>query len=157
MKTKSFFLLIILLIIGFQQSALADRPVEWGEVPDEQWAIESFEDDDESTAIILVDYAEAYLDRSLDALTRYHIRIKIIDPNDSPYTERSIRIYRKNQYERLQKLKAQTLNQAPDGSVIATEIGRRDFQSERDGNYETTTFAFPDVRPGSIVEFSYTI
>jgi len=153
---KSF--LILFSIIFFMSSTVyADRPVTWGEVPQEHWDLEQFEDDDESTAIILVHYGESYLDRSYDTLLRVHFRVKILDPDDSRYTEFSVRYFRVNRANVIQNLRAQTLNQNPDGSIRSSQVRSRDINTERDGDWEITKFAFQDVVPGSIVEVSYTV
>lgn len=157
MKPNKIFFILLLFVFCATSTVFGNRPVTWGEVPQEHWELQQFQDDDESTAIILVHYGESYLDRNYDTLLRVHLRVKILDPENSRFTEFSLRHYRVNRIQVVQNLRAQTLNLNPNGSVRSSEVRSRDISTERDGDYEITKFAFPDVQPGSIVEVSYTI
>ncbi len=150
-------LCLFLLLFIISAPALADRPVSWGDVSDEEWEMMSFPDDDEATAIILMDYGESYFDNRLNTVFRQHRRIKILDPDESSHTEVRMRVYRENRSQELRELRAHTLNRDENGEVHRERVRGSEIQTERDGEWEVTSFAFPDVRPGSIIEYSFMI
>lgn len=150
-------LAFVLVLIFTATTALADLPVSWGDVSQEEWDMTSFPNDDEASSIILVDFGESYFDNELNTVFRHHRRVKILDPDNSDYTEVSIRVYREDRSQYIRQLRAQTIYIDKNGIEQRERVGRREFNATRDGDWEITTFAFPDVRPGSIVEYSYTL
>lgn len=133
------------------------EPMEWGEVPESHWEITEFPDDDDAHSIILGDYGDTYISNRMEVIHTRHLRVKILDVDESDYTEFSVSVYTQGRTESLERIRAQTLNLNPDGSVDSERVRRREFHREESGNFETTTFAFPNVQPGSIVEVTYRI
>lgn len=117
----------------------------------------SFEDDEEANAIILTDFGESYFDDRGNSIFKRHIRIKILDPDNSDFTDVTLRVFREDRAQNLSSLQAQTFNRDENGRVTRDRLGRRDFNSERSGSYEVTRFSFPNVREGSIIEYTYQI
>gem|GEM_PF-1654675 len=157
MKKRLQLSLICALLFPLTLFANDNDEMEWGEVPPEHWEIISFPDDDEAHSIILGDYGKTYIDRRMELVHERHIRVKILDVDRSDYTDISIPIYVGNRLQQIQRVRAQTINLNPDGSERTERVRRRDVHSETSGDIETTSFAFPDLEPGSIVEYRYRI
>lgn len=87
-------------------------------------------------------------------------RVKIYNKdNASSYLDHEISIYddRKGTRQTLSNLKAYTYNYE-NGKTVATKVERDEkYKSKEDKNYDVTKFAFPNVKNGSVVEYSYTI
>ncbi|KIA88128.1 DUF3857 domain-containing protein [Kaistella jeonii] len=87
-------------------------------------------------------------------------RVKIYNKdNASTFLDHQISIYKNSQGKRetLSDLKAFTSNWE-DGKKVTTKIERDEkYQSKEDKNYTITKFAFPNVKNGSVVEFSYSL
>jgi hypothetical protein len=88
-------------------------------------------------------------------------RVKIYNKdNASDYLDHQISLYHSNNNsdrETLSNLKAYTYNWE-NGKKVATKIERNEkYESKEDKNYTITKFAFPNVKNGSVVEFSYNI
>ena len=101
----------------------------------------------------LVDY-DGYLTQEIVS------RVKIYDKdNAGDYLDHQISLYdnKKGSREVLSNLKAFTYN-LQDGKIEATKIERDEkYASKEDKNYSITKFAFPNVKDGSVVEYSYKI
>ena len=87
-------------------------------------------------------------------------RIKIYNKdNASDYLDREISLYDNNNGSRetLSALKAFTYNYE-NGKSVATKVSKDEkYKSREDKNYNITKFAFPNVKNGSVIEYSYTI
>ncbi|MBU8882675.1 DUF3857 domain-containing protein [Kaistella sp. DKR-2] len=87
-------------------------------------------------------------------------RVKIYNKdNASSFLDHEISIYddRKGTRQTLSNLKAYTYNYE-NGKTVATKVERDEkYKSKEDKNYDVTKFAFPNVKNGSVVEYSYTI
>ncbi|MFO7845909.1 MAG: DUF3857 and transglutaminase domain-containing protein [Bacteroidota bacterium] len=130
---------------------------EWGEVSGEEWSAEFFPEDEDAHSVILFDVGKSYINKNLSIVFSRHKRIKILDPEQSDYMDIQLAVHEDRDFQDLKEIEAQTLNLAPDRSVSATEVGRREFFTEDSGDREITSFTFPAVEPGSIVEYSYEI
>lgn len=101
----------------------------------------------------LVDY-DGYLTQKVVS------RIKIYDKNNAgDYLDHQISLYdnQKGSRETLSDLKAYTYNYE-NGKVVSTKVERDEkYASKEDRNYSITKFAFPNVKDGSVVEYSYKI
>ena len=85
-------------------------------------------------------------------------RVKIYNKdNASDYLDHEISVYDKGPREVLSNLKAFTYNYE-NGKIVPTKIERDEkYRSKEDKNYSITKFAFPNVKDGSVVEYSYSI
>lgn len=151
------------ILFGAISSIIAINPLsavqvqKWGSVTDQEWEIESFPEDEDAHSIILFDVGESYINKKLSVVFTRHKRVKILDPEKSDYTEISLSEHKKRQVQDLRKLQAQTLNLKPDGNVSASEVHRREFYKEDSDERRITSFTFPAVERGSIVEYKYEI
>ncbi|HFA51895.1 MAG TPA: DUF3857 domain-containing protein [Bacteroidetes bacterium] len=129
-------------------------PIKWGKIPADDLAMTSYEQDPSAGAVVLCDYGQIYFNISLQG-TEYnfkrHKRIKIL--KRSGFDQANIEIPFLEGQD-ISKLKAHIYS--PDGSV--TELGKKDFFDEETTKfYRKKKFAFPNVKEGSVIEFSYII
>lgn len=87
-------------------------------------------------------------------------RVKIYNKdNASNYLDHLISIYddKKGSQETLSELKAYTYNYE-NGTIVSNKVEKDErYSSKEDRNYTVTKFAFPNVKNGSVVEYSYLI
>jgi hypothetical protein len=150
-------LCLSIIFFLFSSSTFAFQVQDWGVVNQEEWVSDFFSDDDEKHSVIMFDFGESFIDHSHNVIHTRHKRIKILDPENSDYSDIRIHVYNDRSVQILRRVEAQTLNRAPNGDIVKTELGRRDFYSETSGDWEVTTFAFPALEVGSIVEYKYEI
>jgi transglutaminase-like putative cysteine protease len=155
MSARLFLLAIALL--SFCQISTAQYVQEWGDVAFEQWDINSFENDDDAHSIILFDVGESYVDRDVEIIYKRHKRIKILNPEQSDFAEIQISVYDDNSVQRLRSVSAHTINRGPDGELNTIKVDGDQIFTEDSGNWEVTSFTFPALEPGSIIEYRYEI
>ena len=87
-------------------------------------------------------------------------RVKIYNKdNASKFLNQEIQTYDNNKGSRetLSNLKANTFNYEG-GKIVVTKVERdQKYKSTEDKNYNITKFAFPNVKNGSVVEYSYSV
>lgn len=138
----SLFLLIVLFTAG---TVYAD---DWGRISDAEWAQEAPPDYPEANAVILFDRGELEVRTEVIKFSR-HVRIKIL--TRAGVEEESEISIRYDSDDNFKDLKAQAIT--PDGKKH--KVGRKDRHVKTQGSREVTSFAFPAVEEGCIVEYKY--
>jgi hypothetical protein len=86
-----------------------------------------------------------------------HCRIKIFKKSAFHVADRRIQLYEDgSNKEKLSDLKAATYNLI-DGKIVKTKLNSDNIYNEEWKSFIVKKFAFPEVKEGSIIEFSYTI
>jgi hypothetical protein len=89
--------------------------------------------------------------------TEHRVRIKIF--NEKGYTHASIKIpyYSKKGESKFKGLKAIVYNLDENGKLVKQELGNKDFFKEKAiENVKMVNFTFPNLKPGSVIEYTYT-
>ena len=85
-------------------------------------------------------------------------RIKILKEKGIAQADIEIPYYTHNNEKKISKLNANTYNIDETGKIITTEVKKSAIYTKKiDGYYSKMIFAFPDVKAGSIIEYSYTM
>ncbi|WP_207421681.1 DUF3857 domain-containing protein [Desertivirga brevis] len=114
----------------------------------------SFEKD--AHAMVLFDKGDVYFDFQFDIVMERHKRMKIFD--DKARDEANVRIEYDsyNNYEQVYEISAQTINYV-NGKPVITKLDKKQIFREPIDKYRTAVvFTFPNVQPGSIIEYKYT-
>jgi len=136
-------------------------PAKFGEIPLEDMTMSSYEFDTSASAVVLLDYGEAYIQSStLSASMTFerHVRIKILKQEGTQWANAIIPLYQiGSSEEKVMQLKASTFN-LENGKMIETKLSKEAiFQEKFNRNIIHQKFAFPDVKAGSVIEYSYKI
>jgi hypothetical protein len=115
-------------------------------------------------AVVLIDYGNTYYARGTVGYSTFKTvyerrrRIKILKEKGIAQADVSIRYYVNNNEERVLKLKAFTYNIDESGKIQTTEVKKSSIYSKKiDGSHAAMIIAFPEVKLGSIIEYSYSI
>ncbi len=115
-------------------------------------------------ALVLIDYGNIFYDRGTVGFSAFktvyerRTRIKILKEKGIAQADIEIPYYTHNNEERVLKLNANTYNLDETGKIITTEVKKNSIYSKKiDGNYSKMIIAFPEVKVGSIIEYSYSI
>ncbi|MBL7702188.1 MAG: DUF3857 domain-containing protein [Ferruginibacter sp.] len=115
-------------------------------------------------AMVLIDYGSIYYDRGTVGYSVFktvferRTRIKILKEKGISQADIEIPFYTHNNEERILKINANTYNLDASGKIITSEIKKSAIYTKKiDGNYSKMIFAFPEVKVGSIIEYSYTV
>lgn len=147
------FLLAIVLPAHF--SFAQTEPLKFGEVSLAELKMASYEKDTSAAAVVLFNRGIVTLDPNSTTGTSFvkHTRIKIFNKSASDDWANIKLLVEKNG---LRKFKAATYNLV-DGRIEKTEISANQlFEKKHDKYSEEISFAFPNVREGSVLEFEYT-
>ncbi len=144
--------LVFALHVGAQKP-----PVKWGKVLPVDLNMKTYPEDPDAPAVILCDFGQ--VDVTNRSIYERHIRIKILNEKGLKYAHVEIPYQSENEYERIQELKAHTINKSDNGGkLIITKVPSRSIERIKTSSKNTKiVFDFPDVKPGSIIEYKYTL
>ena len=159
-KTPTFLLLF--LIFSFNIIAQKPAPIEFGKISIEDLRMKSYAQDTSAEAIVLCDYGENsynFSGNSPEVIYRRHVRIKII--KKSGFSRATVKVgYRQsddNGNERINNIDAATYNleNGQKATYSLDEASIFDDKANKVIHYKT--FTLPQVREGSVIEYSYQI
>ncbi|MFN8253611.1 MAG: DUF3857 domain-containing protein [Ferruginibacter sp.] len=115
-------------------------------------------------AEVLIDWGKTYYDRGTSGISlfktifEYRKRVKIYNEKGIPQADVKITYYGHNNDEKILKVSAWTYNLDAAGNVQRTEAGKASIYTKRLNNfYSQLIIAFPEVKPGSVIEYRYTM
>jgi len=108
----------------------------------------------DANALVLIDHAVA--DICADSVViAFHKRVKIFNTNAHDEANIRLEYYSADDFERIYALEAQTVRME-NNKIIITRVDPQMIYTESTDKYrKTLVFAFPDVKPGSIIEYQY--
>lgn len=153
---KKLFTIIGLLIIS--QSVSAQKaPMKWGKISDKGKNMTHCPYDSLANAVVLCDYGTISYAYGQKITFNRHIRIKILNKQAFEHANIKIPYYSKDNNNNISKIKAQTINYNNNRQEITIVDKNNFFTTKIDNEYSKMTFAFPQIREGSIIEYSYTL
>jgi hypothetical protein len=144
------------------QTLIAQKsPIKFGEIPLEDLKMTRYDKDSSAAAVILTDYGEAYINvSSVDALLYFerHVRIKILKKEGMEWANGSIPLWHSGSGgEKVTSLKAATYN-LENGKIVETKMSKdNSFKEKFNKNINLQKFTLPNVKVGSVIEYSYTV
>jgi len=117
--------------------------------------------DSAASAVILTDYGEAYVtitNFNASLVFERHVRIKVLKKEGFKWADVAIPLYYSGTTEeQVSNLKAVTYN-LEGGKIIETKMDKNGvFKEKLNRNYNLHKFTLPNVREGSIIEYSYKV
>ncbi len=150
--------MLLVFLILFTNSLTAQKaPMKWGKVSGDELQLTTVEFDSSAAAVILCDYGQMFI-YPADGLTlRRHVRLKILDESAKKEANIFIPYYHEGATEKITSYNAQTIN-VIDGKLKKIQLSKKDFfKVKKNDKWSELRFTFPDVKAGSILEYSYTI
>lgn len=131
-------------------------PIKFGNIPMEDMTLSVYPQDSSAAAVVLTDYGVAGLQvTALNATMNLerHTRIKILTKDGLGSAD--IQIYLNNG-DRISSLKAVTYN-LENGAIVETKMSKDAVFKEKFDKYtDIQKFTLPNVKEGSVIEYSYT-
>lgn len=156
MLTKSLFCLSLAMICLFQLSWAQNKPMRWGRVSKQEWKLKKCAYDTLAEAVMLQSIGQIEFYPGRPVRIHKHFRIKILSKEGLKWANMTIPYYYKNNIEKIQGLRAQTINPSSGRKNEVTKLRSTQFFTEkRNDLYEVKKFAFPNVKVGSIIEYKY--
>ncbi len=114
--------------------------------------------DPEASAVVLLDegYSDYTDDRGL--MTYYHKRIKVLKEDGIKYGDVKFTYYSDDDFESVDNIEAISINADENGRRRDIAVENKSIYSKRVSKYRTEiSFAFPNVKAGTILEYKYRI
>ncbi len=157
-KLCFLFLFLIVSLVNAQA-----QPFSLGQVSAEDFIQGEYDQDVDASAVILYNYGNTYFDLDTRSGSFYYvyerkIRLQILNEDGFDWADLSIPLLDfSGTRESMSRFRGYVHNLGGN-RVSSTRIRARDGISERTSdNLRTIKFSFPDIQPGSIVEYRYTI
>ena len=157
---KYFSLLILLAQFN---SANCQKPnIKFGNVNLDDFKKSVYEIDSNANAIVLYDYCivkyEGDNSSDFNVIYKYHKRIKLLNKNSFDLATISIPLQKNSTYEeKIEKLEAVTYN-IENNKIIASKVDKSSlFKDKITKNYQLQKFTLPNLKEGSIIEYTYTL
>jgi hypothetical protein len=158
--TFCVFFLVVCTIVSIGQRP----PVKYGKVEEKETVLTYYQGAD---AVILCDYGEYKFDGKTKVVffefTR-HLRIKILNEAGLRYATQQIKFYDLHTasfypYNQTYTLRAQTLNVDAKGKIVKSKVKPKYLVITKPDEIfnASLTIYFPNVKPGSIIEYEITI
>ncbi len=154
-------LLLLALMTCTLTVSAQKSPMKYGDIPIEDLNMTVYDKDSSAAAVVLFDYGKAYVSiNNINATLNYerHVRIKILKKDGLGNADVGILLYHSGAAEeKVSNLKATTYN-LENGKVVETKMDKSGiFKEKFNRNYNLQKFTFPNVKEGSIIEYTYTV
>ncbi|NOR87691.1 MAG: DUF3857 domain-containing protein, partial [Bacteroidales bacterium] len=158
MKKLITFLFLLSIVLALPAQSLYGKLQP---VSKEDLKMETYEKDEEAGAVVLYDFGDSSFEPStegFDLKFKKVTRIKILNTAGLDFAEIEIPIYMNGkEKEKVIKLKATTYNLEGE-TITETQLNISNTYNEKVNEYyEVMKFAMPNVKEGSIIEYSYTL
>jgi hypothetical protein len=128
---------------------------EFGVYSQEELSLKECSFDSDAEAIVLFEEGKSYFDDDYRLITDHRIRIKILKQRGIDRGNIKISFYAKDDFEYIDKIRAVAYN--PGENPAASALDRKSIYKERqDDRISNIKFAIPNVKVGTIIEYSYT-
>tara|TARA_R110002050_G_scaffold1281_4_gene9312 strand:+ start:54128 stop:56095 length:1968 start_codon:yes stop_codon:yes gene_type:complete len=133
----------------------AQEENSFGILTPEEKSFITYEKDSTANAVVLYEKGDNYFDiinNRIQIVKKYHIKIKIL--NEKGFDEGNIAIpyyHNENSSEKIEEIRGVTHNGTVKTSVIQSQI----YSSDVHERVTEKRFAFPSIKEGSILEYSY--
>lgn len=159
---KQSFIVMITLLISITISYGQSNNYEYGKISQEEFDLKSYPEDKDAEAVVLFDIGKSYFiqtDYGFEVVYERHTRLKVFSNAGVKWGEIVIPYYQEgNVFENITDLKGTTYNPDEVTYVKKTELNTKNsYDEELDNNWKLKKFAMPDVKSGSIIEYSYKI
>lgn len=156
MKKIALFLLLIFTKVNAQENNYSLTQV----VTRQDIEQKIYSKDSTANALVIYEKGYSYVDKSSFRLnTKISKKLKVFNKNGFKHAEITLPIYdnKKGKKEKIKDINA-TIYNIENGKVIKTKLKNSDIIEEKyNDNYTLIKFAFPNVKEGSVINYSYTI
>jgi hypothetical protein len=157
--TKTFTLLLFCLFASFTQAQTQPVPIaqSFGKIDIADLEMKSCDFEKDANAEILFNKGDIYFDQQYNIISNIHKRIKIFNTNGKNEANIRIEYYSGGHSEYVAGLQAQTINLV-NGAIEYTKVDKKQIFTEIiDKDHSALVFSFPNVKPGSVIEYKYNL
>ncbi|WP_299703015.1 DUF3857 domain-containing protein [uncultured Pontibacter sp.] len=160
MRTTIVILLIAGLCLRLSDSHAQSGPYKYGKVGEAELMMRSYDKDTSAAAVILSDYGVSYFSAggSLSLIFERRTRIKILKKSGYDWANVSVPLYQQgSRKETMSAVKGYTYN-IENGKITKSKLEQSAvFEEQYSENRRSKKFTMPNVKEGSVIEYSYTV
>ncbi|MGX5816874.1 transglutaminase domain-containing protein [Chitinophaga lutea] len=161
MQTRTYTLLLGALLVSLCTLAQEKTPYKFGKLSAADFDASRYKADTGTSAVIVADVGSSSFESGTNFFVQQfkcYRRVHILNKNGYDEADVVIGLYQQgSDEERLSNLKAVTYN-LENGKVVESKLETKNvFTDKLDKNRMLKKFTLPNVREGSIIEYSYTI
>lgn len=154
--TISFLLITSLLPFTSYSQSFDDLP-GFGEYSREEINLKKCEFDPEANAVVLMDLARSSPNDQQNLVTEHRTRIKILNEKGFDQATIAIPYYRRDDFEFISNIKGTITNYDASGHATTVDLERKSIYDVKVNEWRSEQrFTMPNVKAGSIFEYSYT-
>ena len=153
------FTLLALCLLAFSVKAQNAAPTYqlYGKVDKEDLELKACDFETDAIAEVLIDKGDLYYDTQFNQILDCHRRIKIFNDNGKDHANIRIPFVSADRQEYITGLQGETIN-ITDGKVEITKLDKKLVYTQVVDKYNSAlVFTMPNVKPGSIIEYKYTV
>ncbi len=153
MKTLLTLALALVAIVSAYSQKTKERR-EFGSISGDEMSMTTYAMDTAAQAVILFDVGSIILNEDFSAVYKRHVRIKFLGNKDiDRYASVTVRY--EHAGESINKIKGATYNME-NGKMVTSELKSDGiFKNKVNKTYSNVKFTLPNVKPGSVIEYSY--
>lgn len=156
LKNLTFTILVSALTLGASAQTAAPATQAFGKIDQADLDLKACEFEKEANAMVLFSKCEMYYDHSFNVILETHRRVKIFNRKGEDEAKVRIEYDGGNRYEYISGLQAETINPG-EGKPEFTKLDKKQIFTEHvDKVEDAIIFTFPNVKPGSVIEYKYT-
>jgi hypothetical protein len=112
--------------------------------------------DKEATAVVFLNEAVSDYDEDYQLITYHHVKLKILKDKGIDYGNITIPFYSEDDFENISSVQGTVYNY--EGNVASSKmLDKKSVFTQKENKYwSEIKFAFPEVKAGSILEYTYT-
>lgn len=152
---KLYTLIIFTILISFHTVYADDTSPKWGTISQEELS-NPYSAHKGYDAVILSSQCKYSVSSLLNTKRVIYFKIKILSKKGLSRGSVTLDNYSFHGLQECTKVKAQSHN-LENGQVVTTEIDPKQLFRNKQGRSEETSFAIPNVKVGSVIEYEYTL
>jgi len=162
-KTLFLLYLLISVTVVIAQEKSGHSFMKLGNISIDELKMARYDKDTSANAVVLYDAGQSYfsLNPGTGLVLNFdrHVKIKILKKSGYNWADIAVPLYRNSSSEKelLMNLKGSTFNLV-DGKMESSKLTKESmFEEKNTDNWTTQKFTMPNVKEGSVIEFSYRI
>jgi len=154
---------VLIWLLNAEVTPAYAQDFNYGQITPEDYRINRTHTDSNANAIVIREFGKSSMilnerDNRIHLVFEYHVKIKILNKEGFRHANVTIPAYRNENYEEtLTDIKASTYNYQ-DGAFEETAMDKKAIFTERRTRYlDLHKFTLPNLKEGSVIEYSYRI
>ncbi len=152
------FLLVLLMVVVIYPLSYGQFKVRYGSLAPEDIDLKECAFDPDAPAAVLVEEGYSDYTDQYELMTYHHKRVKILKEAGKSYADVSILFRSKDNFQYVDQIQAMVINVGENGMINESPVDKKLIYTKKINNYlSEVSFAFPNVKVGSILEYRYRI